>query len=61
MVAPTQIYGPNCVSLGIPASMVAGVEYTFEIQGRDFYENNIQDLLADAVGEDYQVTYHLIE
>ena len=37
LVAPTNIYAPYCVPKGIPETMIAGTEYTFQIQGRDFY------------------------
>jgi hypothetical protein len=30
-VEPTNIYAPACVSLGIPATMVAGTTYTFQV------------------------------
>ena len=41
LVKPTNLYAPHCVALGVPETMVAGDQYTFDIQGRDFYQNNI--------------------
>jgi len=40
-VSPTNVYGPTSIQKGIPAAMVAGTDYTFQVQGRDFYSNNI--------------------
>ena len=37
--------------------MVAGTQYTFKIQSRDFYSNNMNLLLADAIGDDFLITY----
>jgi hypothetical protein len=41
--------------------MVAGTEYTFQVQSRDFYENNKIALQADTVASDYVLRYDLIE
>lgn len=59
-VKPTYLYAPYCVPLGIPATMTAGTPYSFQIQGRDFYQNNIQDILSAAVGTDHSITYSLV-
>lgn len=42
-VHPTGLYAPSCVvqPLSIATSMVAGTQYTFLIQTRDFYSNNM--------------------
>jgi hypothetical protein len=61
LVRPTNIYAPYCVPLGISETMVAGDQYSFRIQGRDFYQNNIQDLKDDAFGTDFLVQYSLLE
>jgi hypothetical protein len=37
--------------------MVAGTDYTFQVQGRDFYSNNIQLNLATAMGTNYEIIY----
>ena len=37
--------------------MIAGYDYSFKIQGRDEYRNNIADRLVDAVGTDYSIEY----
>ena len=29
LVAPTDLYAPYCVTLGVPSTMTAGQEYTF--------------------------------
>jgi hypothetical protein len=40
-ISPSDIYGPNCVIVTAPTSMIAGTASTFNVQGRDFYANNI--------------------
>ena len=40
-VQPTDLYPANCVLVEVPDSMVAGFDYSFLIQGRDIYYNNI--------------------
>ena len=40
--------------------MIAGFDYSFKIQGRDEYHNNIADRLLDAVGTDYSIEYTFI-
>ena len=40
--------------------MYAGYDYSFFIQGRDEYHNNIVDLVENAVGGDYSILYTLI-
>lgn len=55
-VKPTNLYAPNCLQQGIPVQMDAGVEYTFLIQTRDFYSNNKQEMMADAI-DSYLITY----
>jgi len=40
--------------------MYAGYDYSFLIQGRDEYHNNIANNLANAVGTDYKIFYSLI-
>ena len=57
MVAPSDIYAPSCVPLGIPTTMIAGTQYTFKIQSRDFYSNNMELNLANSLGSDYKITY----
>ena len=63
LVEPTNIYAPYCVpgvdAGGIPESMIAGTEYDFLIQGRDFYQNNIQDKKSTAFGTDFLIQYSL--
>lgn len=39
--------------------MTAGYEYSFLIQGRDIYDNNIIELAEDAVGTDFSAFYYL--
>lgn len=57
LVSPTDLYAPSCVPQDIPLSMVAGTQYTFKIQSRDFYSNNMNLLLDDAIGDDFLITY----
>ena len=40
--------------------MYAGYGYSFLIQGRDEYHNNIADYLAYAVGTNYNIVYSLV-
>jgi hypothetical protein len=42
LVSPTDLYAPSCVPKGIPTTMFAGTQYTFLIQSRDFYSNNMK-------------------
>lgn len=44
------IFAPNCVFDDQPAIVYAGLEYSFKIQGRDQYHNNIKDFLS-GVGD----------
>lgn len=37
--------------------MVAGTQYTFLIQTRDFYSNNMNKSLQDSIGSNYQILY----
>ena len=39
--------------------MYAGYDYSFLIQGRDKYHNNIGDVLVNAVGNNYSIVYSL--
>jgi hypothetical protein len=59
-IKPANIFAPSCVPVDIPSKMYAGYSYSFLIQGRDEYHNNIRDLLADAVGTNYSIVYSLI-
>jgi hypothetical protein len=56
-VAPNDLYAPSCVPKGISTTMVAGTQYTFQIQSRDFFSNNMKLSLSDAIGTNYLVTY----
>ncbi len=46
---PSEIYAPNCVVKNVVKNYVAGILSYFDIQGRDFYSNNIVVKLAVAV------------
>ena len=59
-VRPNSLHAPHCVPVEIPETMYAGYDYSFIIQGRDEYHNNIADILVDAVGTDYSIVYSLI-
>ena len=58
-VKPASLYAPSCVPVGIPETMYAGYDYSFFIQGRDEYHNNIGVSLANAVGNNYRIVYNL--
>ena len=57
---PSKLYAPFSVPVNISETMYAGYDYSFFIQGRDEYHNNIKDLIADAVGTDFSIVYSLI-
>jgi len=59
-VKPTSLHAPSCVPVDITATMYAGYDYAFLIQGRDEFHNNIADNFENAVGTDYSVIYTLI-
>ena len=59
-VKPTSLYAPSCVSVDITETMYAGYDYSFLIQGRDEYHNNISDLFQNTVGTDNSIVYTLI-
>ena len=54
-VHPTVLSAPECVADGIPTLIYAGFDYSFQVQGRDQYHNNLQTTLASAVGADYSI------
>jgi hypothetical protein len=58
-VAPTTVYALNCVALSVPASIIAGTQYTFQIQGRDFYSNNLQEDLSDELSQKSKIVLFL--
>jgi hypothetical protein len=49
LVQPSEIYAPACIVEGLALEMIAGQTYTASIQARDFYSNNLVDLLDTAV------------
>ena len=59
-VKPANLFAPSCILVDIPKTIYAGYDYSFLIQGRDKYHNNIKDLLTDAVGTSYSIVYSLI-
>ena len=40
-IIPDLIYGFNCVAINVPDKLQAGWDYSFEVQARDLYKNNI--------------------
>jgi len=60
MVKPASLHAPSCKLVNFAETMYAGYDYSFLIQGRDEYHNNIVDYLANAVGTDYKIFYSLI-
>lgn len=59
-VSPTTLSAPESVASGVPALMYAGFSYSFLVQGRDQYHNNLKTTLTSAVGTDYSVTPTLV-
>ena len=59
-VKPSILFAPSCVPVDIPVTMHAGYDYSFLIQGRDNYHNNIADLFVNAVGANYNIFYTLV-
>ena len=54
-VEPYNLYAPSCVNQDIPTQMYAGYLYSFLVQGRDQYSNNIALTLSSAVGSSHSV------
>lgn len=46
LVTPSDLYAPNSVPVGFSANAAVNVESTFEIQGRDYYSNNVLTLIS---------------
>jgi hypothetical protein len=55
-VIPSEIYAPNCIVKNVVTNYVAGTLSFFDIQGRDFYSNNIVVRLSVAV-TDYTLEF----
>ena len=47
-VTPSEVYAPQSVAPSVPTTAVAGVQTTFQIQGRDFYGNNAATLITSV-------------
>ena len=58
-IEPTTLYAPNCVTKDLPTEMYAGYDYSFLIQGRDQYHNNLIKNLSEAAGVNYSVSPYL--
>jgi hypothetical protein len=56
LVIPAEIYAPNCIVKIVVVSYVAGSLSSFDVQGRDFYSNNIVSPLAVAI-TDYTLEF----
>lgn len=56
-MAPSGLYAPTCVPVAIPTNMVAGTSYSFLIQSRDFFSNNMKLGLEAATKGEYEVIY----
>lgn len=56
-VQPTSLHAPTCVAVDIPIVMYAGYSYSFLIQGRDQFANNLGTRLATATGGSYSTIY----
>jgi len=55
-IIPSDIYAPNCVVKNVVLAYTAGITSTFDVQGRDFYSNNIVVKLSSAV-TDYKLEF----
>ena len=55
-VVPSDLNVANCVPVDVPSLMYTGLPYSFLIQGRDSYDNNVLALLETAVGTDHSAT-----
>ena len=55
-VRPAGIHAPACVAVDVVPDIQAGFKLVFSVQGRDEFQNNIADLLEDAVDTDYSFT-----
>lgn len=49
-VQPSDVYAPNCELATEPSTLVSGTASTYNIQGRDFYHNNV-DTLATSLSD----------
>ena len=45
-VEPSDVYAPNCEMQTDPSTLVSGTAYSYNIQGRDFYHNNVVTLAS---------------
>jgi hypothetical protein len=59
-IAPSDIYAPTCVINAYTPTQTSGVAFTFYVQGRDFYANNIKTLSAAAI-TDYKLEIRDLE
>ena len=49
-IKPTTLHAPSCVAKDVPIEIMAGFQYSFLIQGRDRFSNNLITNLSTAVG-----------
>jgi len=56
LVTPAEIYAPNSVVKNVVDDYIAGTLSFFDVQGRDFYSNNIVNKLSVAV-TDYTLEF----
>ena len=47
---PTTLNAAKCEVLSVPSQIMAGFDYSFKIQGRDQYSNNLVKTLSAAIG-----------
>lgn len=59
LISPSNLYGPACEPKGIPTTMVAGVAYSYQLQSRDFFQNNMKQTLGDLTAGNYLIRYNL--
>ena len=57
-MVPDAVHTPNCIPVDIPEVMYAGIPYSFKIQGRDQFHNNIKDLLDDTSQNSAYLTFN---
>jgi hypothetical protein len=55
-IIPSDLYAPNCIVKNVVLAYTAGTLSSFDIQGRDFYSNNLIVSLSTAV-TDYKLEF----
>lgn len=59
-IIPSDLYAPNCVVKNVVLAYTAGTTSMFDVQGRDFYSNNLVITLTSAI-TDYKLEFRDLE